>query len=61
MGRTTISGPKVKISIQPDTTKPVNLVVEYDKNATYTVGEELPGNLSIFLQKGEFNLDMPGC
>ena len=43
MGRTTISGPKIKISIQADMTKPVSLTVEYDKNASYTVSEHLPG------------------
>ena len=42
MGRTTISGPKVKISVQPDSNKPVSLSVDYDKSASYTVGESLP-------------------
>ena len=43
MGKDTISGPKIKVSIQPDATKPVSLAVEYNKNAKYHVGENFAG------------------
>ena len=39
VGKGTISGPKIKVSIQPDATKPVALAVEYNRNTTYTVGD----------------------
>lgn len=43
IGRQTISGPKMKISIQPDTSKPMALQVEYDRRSKYVVNEPLPG------------------
>ena len=43
LGRTTLSGPKLKISIQPDATKPTKLDVAYDKGRKYVVSEIFPG------------------
>ncbi|XP_074656148.1 structural maintenance of chromosomes flexible hinge domain-containing protein 1-like [Tubulanus polymorphus] len=42
VGRTVLMGTKLKINIQPDATKPVNLEVQYDAPPTYIVGEPLP-------------------
>ncbi|KAI0226091.1 Structural maintenance of chromosomes flexible hinge domain-containing protein 1 [Lamellibrachia satsuma] len=42
IGRTTLQGPKLLISIQADFLKPVSLTVEYDKNVVYKAGEPLP-------------------
>ena len=43
MGRTTLSGPKVAVSIQADLTKPVCVRVECDIATTYGAGDVLPG------------------
>ncbi|XP_053383340.1 structural maintenance of chromosomes flexible hinge domain-containing protein 1-like isoform X2 [Mercenaria mercenaria] len=37
-----LSGPKLKISVQPDPTRPSNLDVSYNNKATYTAGESMP-------------------
>lgn len=42
-----LSGPKLKISVQPDPTRPSNLDVVYDPKATYTAGEDMPGKFLI--------------
>ncbi|CAH1772323.1 unnamed protein product, partial [Owenia fusiformis] len=42
IGRNCISGPKIRISIQPDSSKPSELVVEYDKNVEFNIGGVLP-------------------
>ena len=39
VGKGTISGPKIKVSIQPDATKPVALAGEYNRTTTYHVGD----------------------
>jgi hypothetical protein len=38
-----LSGPKLKISVQPDPTRPSSLDVSYNTKATYTAGEIMPG------------------
>ncbi|XP_060084908.1 structural maintenance of chromosomes flexible hinge domain-containing protein 1-like [Ylistrum balloti] len=38
----TIVGPKVTILIQPDMTRPVEMKVEYNKKATFQVGQMMP-------------------
>ncbi|XP_060561375.1 structural maintenance of chromosomes flexible hinge domain-containing protein 1-like [Ruditapes philippinarum] len=37
-----LSGPKLKISVQPDPTRPSSLDVSYNTKATYTAGEIMP-------------------
>ncbi|XP_025090642.1 structural maintenance of chromosomes flexible hinge domain-containing protein 1-like isoform X1 [Pomacea canaliculata] len=40
--RNIISGPKIRVSIQPDPMKPRELQVDYSKNASFVVGQTLP-------------------
>ena len=49
IGKITISGPKIKISIQPDLTKAVKVDVKYDKSKAIVVGDHLPGKSRIYL------------
>jgi len=49
IGRTTLLGPKLLVSIQADFLKPVSLTVDYDKNAVYQAGETLPGELPLIV------------
>ena len=44
VGRNILSGPKLKVAIQPDPTKPISINVEYDETVTCVVGQNLPGN-----------------
>ena len=41
---TTIVGEKIKISVQPDPSKPSDLAIEYNTKAVFIAGEKMPGN-----------------
>ena len=43
IGRNTLVGPKLRVSIQADFLKPVSLTVDYNKAAIYKAGQALPG------------------
>ena len=46
---TSIGGSKIKISVQPDPTRPSDLSVEYNTKTVFIAGEKMPGiKLSIF-------------
>ncbi len=49
IGKNILSGPKIKVSIQADTTKPIDIAVNYDEKMQYTVGETLTGDFKIHL------------
>ena len=40
----TIVGAKIKISVQPDPTRPSDLSVEYNTKTVFIAGEKMPGN-----------------
>ena len=46
IGRNTLVGPKLLVSIQADFLKPVSLTVDYNKAAVYKAGEALTGELT---------------
>ncbi len=47
VGKGYISGPKIKVSIQPNANKPVALEVEYDRDVSYRVGDNLTGEYNV--------------
>ena len=63
--KTVISGPKIKVNVQPDPNNPEELVVDYSKNAAFVAGEKLTGMffilffLSLYCPK-KANLAMSG-
>ena len=49
VGRSVLSGPKLKVAIQPDPTRPVSVKVDYDSAEEYIVGQTLPGENYFYL------------
>ncbi|KAK7480666.1 hypothetical protein BaRGS_00028138 [Batillaria attramentaria] len=45
LGRLVLSGPKIRVSIQPDPMKPRELQVDYSKNGSFVVGQKMRGGL----------------
>lgn len=41
-----ILGPKLRIHVQPDPTRPTEMKVDFERNASFVVGEKVPGNFS---------------
>ena len=50
INRTVLSGPKIRVSIQPDPMKPRELQVDCSKTANFVVGQKMPGK---FLEIGD--------
>ena len=51
INRTVLSGPKIRVSIQPDPMKPRELLVDCSKNASFVVGQKMPGEFYRLLRK----------
>ena len=43
MGRSTMIGPRLKITIEADSNKAVSLELQYDQSCQHIAGESLPG------------------
>ncbi|XP_041360659.1 structural maintenance of chromosomes flexible hinge domain-containing protein 1-like [Gigantopelta aegis] len=41
VNKTIVSGPKIKVNVQPDPNNPQELIVDYSKNASFIAGEKL--------------------